>query len=484
MSLISAQQEEHRDGRATVVLDVGKTLSKLTLFAPGGRAIEQRKRANQRVDGGSYPSLDVAGIEAFLEEGLRTFARLADIGHIIPVGHGAAAAIIEGDHLAAPPLDYEHPIPAAIRETYDAQRDPFLETGSPALPLGLNLGAQLHFLETLEPTLFSKDSRIVPWAQYWSWLVSGVAASEVTSLGCHTDLWRPLARRPSDLAVYRGWAERLAPLQPAAAVLGPLRTTWAERTGLSSSVQIHCGLHDSNAALLAARWFPELASCESTVLSTGTWFVALRTPAHQAPLAMASLDERRDCLMNVDVASNPVPSVRFMGGREIELLLGSNGGGLDAPADQPALLARVAEVLASGAMALPTLVPGCGPFPNARARWISTPDDDFARRAAISLYAALVADAALDLIGSRERLLIEGRFSACEVFVRALASLRPDMKVYVTDGPSGDASFGALQLVHPGLRPPCSLIAVEPLEADLTAYRTRWRYEAERSSSI
>ena len=120
----------------------------------------------------------------------------------------------------------------------------------------------------------------MPWAQYWSWLLSGVAASEVTSLGCHTDLWQPLARRPSDLAVKRGWSERFAPLRNAGAVLGPLRATWAERTGLSSSVQVHCGLHDSNAALLAARSFPQLASNESTVLSTGTWFIAMRTLAN------------------------------------------------------------------------------------------------------------------------------------------------------------------------------------------------------------
>ena len=129
-----------------------------------------------------------------------------------------------------------------------------------------------------------------------------------------TQIWQPLARRPSDLAVKRGWSERFAPLRNAGAVLGPLRATWAERTGLSSSVQVHCGLHDSNAALLAARSFPQLASNESTVLSTGTWFIAMRTPANPVRVNPANLDERRDCLMNVDVSRNPVPSARFMGG--------------------------------------------------------------------------------------------------------------------------------------------------------------------------
>ena len=171
MSIISDHREGRPDERATVVLDVGKSLSKLTLFAPDGRMIGHCKRANERIDSGSYPSLDTAGIEDFIEKSLRGFALLAEIGHIIPVGHGAAAAIIEGEQLAAPPLDYEHEIPLPIRASYDPQRDPFVETGSPALPRGLNLGAQFHFLETLEPTLLSARRCIVPWAQYWSWLL-------------------------------------------------------------------------------------------------------------------------------------------------------------------------------------------------------------------------------------------------------------------------------------------------------------------------
>jgi L-fuculokinase len=29
--------------------------------------------------------------------------------------------------------------------------------------------------------------------QYWAWRLCGAAASEATSLGCHTDLWHPVA---------------------------------------------------------------------------------------------------------------------------------------------------------------------------------------------------------------------------------------------------------------------------------------------------
>jgi sugar (pentulose or hexulose) kinase len=80
------------------------------------------------------------------------------------------------------------------------------------------------------------------------------------------------------VAVRRGWAERLAPLTPANSVLGTLRPEWAAASGLSRRVEVYCGMHDSNAALLAARSHPELEGHDATVLSTGTWFVAMRTP--------------------------------------------------------------------------------------------------------------------------------------------------------------------------------------------------------------
>jgi hypothetical protein len=182
----------------------------------------------------------------------------------------------------------------------------------------------------------------------------------------------------------------------------------------------------------------------------------------------------------VDTDGHPVPSALFMGGREIELLTGNDAPRIDVRADQPALLACVPEVLAANTFVLPTLAAGCGPFPHWPGRWVSMPDDATRRRTAVCLYVALVADVALDLIGARDRLLIEGRFSEAAVFVRALASLRPDMHVYISDART-DVAFGALRLVHPGVQPPSALVRVEPLPQMLTQYRQRWRQEAERA---
>ncbi|MES2056246.1 MAG: carbohydrate kinase [Pseudomonadota bacterium] len=460
-------------GVLTVVLDVGKTMSKLTLWE-GGTLLERRTRANEIVAGPHYTALDSDGIEAWMVTTLRDFAALGRIGAIVPVAHGAAVAVLRDGRLAVPPIDYEQNPPSARRARYDAGRDPFAATGSPRLPAGLNLGAQLDLLDDLHPALLMRGATILPWAQYWAWLLSGIAVSEVTSLGCHSDLWRPAEERASDMAERRGWAALFAPIARAGDAIGSISPAMAARTGLPDDVRIHAGLHDSNAALHAARAFAEIGEHEATILSTGTWFVAMRSPGPDAAIRIADLPEARDCLVNVDVRGRLVPSSRFMGGREIELLSGIDTRRVDIKPDQPALIAAVEQVVAAGAMALPSMMPGGGPFPSGSGEWVVEPEDPYAIRAAACLYAALVADASLDLIGSRERLLIEGRFAEAQVFVRALASLRPDTAVY-TGAAHNDVSYGALRLVDATLAPPSALDRVAPLDIDLSGYRDLWR---------
>ena len=440
------------------------------MWSAGGRLLDRQTRANAQCEADGIRRLDAEGIGAWLIEALGRY-RGVSVKTIIPVAHGAGVAALRQDALAFAPLDYEQPIPTDVIEAYRAKRDDFCVTGSPPLPDGLNLGAQLFWLDRL-CSASAREALVLPWAQYWAWFLSGVAVSEATSLGCHSDLWAPGSARFSPMAEREGWAARFAPLAKAGDSIGTLRASLVEATGLPAGLEVLAGLHDSNAALLAARGFPGIALGEATVLSTGTWFVAMRTP-DQSPIT-ATLPEGRDCLINVDVQGRPLPSARFMGGREIETVIGLDTRRVDIKPDQPALLAAAAPVLEKGAMLLPTLVPGCGPFPASKARWLSHPNDWHERRAAACLYAALVADTSLDLIGSHDSLLVEGRFAEAEVFVRALASLRPGTRVF-TASAHNDVSFGALRLVDPGLKPEGELHPVAPLGFDLDEYRSRWR---------
>jgi sugar (pentulose or hexulose) kinase len=480
--LIESNQNSSADSRMasgwTIVLDVGKSLSKLTLWNEAGVLVAHRSRQNRRSAGGGDPDLDAAGIEQWLEFVFKEFAALGPVSAIVPVAHGAGLALIDDDGLRCAPLDYEWAGVAADRGAYDAQRDEFAGTGSPALPAGLNLGMQLHWLESNRPREH-RGALLLPWAQYWAWNLSGVAASELTSLGCHSDLWRPFDRRPSNLAVRRGWADRLAPLQRADRVLGSLRREWLRRTGLSAGVSVHCGLHDSNAALLAARRLEGMAGRDVTVLSTGTWFVAMRSAPANGAASADTLSETRDCLVNVDADGTPVPSARFMGGREIDVLVGEEHD--DAPDPDGAKESEYAiRAVEAGEHILPSAVPGTGPYPKALRATPGPVSDIDEARAKAHLYAALVADASLDLIGSRDTLLVDGRFARCRVFVSALAALRPHTTVLVSDEEHGVA-VGALRLANPGVEASAPVRPIAPLPVDLSTYRNRWREAAEFS---
>lgn len=463
--------ERLAEGRI-IVVDIGKTMSKVTLWSREGLCLDRQVRPNGPCEVDGIRRLDVAGISDWLVDALGSHAG-QPVEAIVPVAHGAGVVALGPQGALIPPLDYEQPIPDDVMAAYRAERDPFALTGSPALPDGLNMGAQLFWMDRLDPEAM-QAAILVPWAQYWAWFLSGAAVSEVTSLGCHSDLWLSDAGRFSPLAERMGWAARFAPMARAADAVGRLRPDLARQTGLNERVQVLAGLHDSNAALLAARGFDAIALKEATVLSTGTWFVAMRLP--DEVVFTQALDGARDCLVNVDAYGRPVPSARFMGGREIESVIGLDTRRVDIRPDQPALLAQVPGLVEAGSMLLPSLAPGCGPFPHAAPRWIAEPVDWHARRAAMCLYAALVADVSLDLIGSKHRLLIEGRFAEAEVFVRALASLRPDTAVYTANA-HNDVSFGALRLLNPLLAPQGGLRRIEPLDAPLAAYRARWRAE-------
>ena len=240
----------------------------------------------------------------------------------------------------------------------------------------------------------------------------------------------------------RGWAERLAPLRPAGAVLGVLTPAWVKRTGLPGNVAVYCGLHDSNAALLAARRLDMSVDRDVTTLSTGTWFIAMRSPLPNNVAGITGLTETRDCLINVDVQGAPVPSARFMGGREIELLSGAHAGGT-ANTDWPDPTIAL-RCVGAGEFILPTAVSGVGPFPNAkRAPEFIGPSEETSAK--VLLYAAMVADVSLDLIGSTDTLVVEGRFSRSPIFVSALAALRPHTAVLVSDEEHGGVARGAPQ---------------------------------------
>lgn len=446
-----------------VVFDVGKTNVKLVAFdASDGEELWSRSCPNVSRQHGLYPHADVEALEAFLLDGLADAGRAGDgvLEGIAVTTHGASGALLAGEGLALPVLDYEHEGPEETAEAYARLRPPFAETLSPRLPAGLNLGAQLFWQQRRFAERFDAATTFVTYPQFWAYKLCGVAATEVTSLGCHTDLWMPRTHAFSSLVARAGWAGLMAPVRRAGDVLGPMRPDLARRLGLKASPPIRCGIQDSNASML-----PHLAAeTPRSIVSSGTWAILFALGESRAVL-----DEARDTLANVNVFGEPVFSARFMGGREFDAL---TGGGTAAPSPE-----EIAHVLETRPMALPSFAPGSGPFPHAQGRWtvepsVLTPGE---RQAVASLYLVLMSNVCLGLLEASGETIIEGPFARNAFFCDALATLtgRP---LSSSHGATATAS-GAARLMLPHLPAAKGTVAAglpAGLHPALFAYAAEW----------
>lgn len=426
--------------RRVAVIDIGKTNAKVAIIDMATLAeIAVRTRPNTVLNAPPYPHYDVEGLWAFILDALGALHREHPIDAITSATHGAAGVLLRADgELALPALDYEHDGPETLKSAYDAIRPPFAEIGSPRLPDGLNLGAQFFWQARRFPEAFARVAGIVMYPQYWGFRLTGVAANEVTSLGAHSDLWSPGARDYSGIVDREGWRQLLAPIRPAGECLGPIRPEIAALTGLRQGTPVHCGIHDSNAALL-----PHLIARRPpfSVVSTGTWVIVMSIGGR--PVA---LDPTRDTLMNVNAFGDPVASARFMGGREHAMLTeGLPEGCTEADVD---------AALAGNLFLLPSVQPGCGPFPQRRSEWIGegsiSPGE---RRAAASFYLALMTATCLELIGAEGPIVADGPFAHNDLYLRMLAAASGRKVIANTEGGVGMRA-GAALLTSPSASPP------------------------------
>jgi sugar (pentulose or hexulose) kinase len=447
--------------KTIAVIDIGKTNAKVALVdLDRFEETAVRKTANGVVSEGLYPHFDVERLWRFITESLAALNAEATIDAISVTTHGATAVLLDrnGD-LALPLLDYEFSGPDTVAGDYDKVRPPFAETGAARLPGGLNIGAQIYWQEQTFPVQFAKVASILTYAQYWSYRLTGVLSTELTSLGCHTDLWNPYSADFSTMVDARGWRPLFAPVRRASDVLGGLAPQAAKDTGLPSGLPVYCGIHDSNSSLL-----PHVSTRASpfSVVSTGTWVVMMAMGARKV-----ALDEARDTLINVNALGDPVPSARFMGGRAFSTLI----------PDPAATVSRdvEAKVAAVGWMLLPSVPEGSGPFPRAKPRWTCNEASLTAaeRLAVVSFHLAMMTASSLDLIGAEGEVVVEGPFAVNPSYLRMLkaATGRP---VLIGSQSATGTSLGAACLVD-GSRAQAHTVEFQgPVPEAYAAYAASW----------
>jgi sugar (pentulose or hexulose) kinase len=424
-----------RNPNHCLVIDVGKTNVKIHVLDEQQRSVTTYKKNNKVLKNAPYPHADVDGIWRWMMDVFLSVAAEYEIGAIAVSAHGATAALVDsslpGNGLVLPIMDYEWSGVETVSESYDHIRPSFHETYSPSLPGGLNIGRQLTWQEQHYRKEFSNADALLMYPQYWSWRLSGVLVSEVSSLGCHTDLWSPLHRDFSSLVSRHAWSHLFPPLAPAWETVGMITNAVAVETGLPASCNVHVGVHDSNASLL--RFLLAKPRESFCVVSTGTWVVCMSTED-----SLHCLDPMKDMLANVDVQGNPVPCIRFMGGREYAEICNVTASAIDQQSNED----DVVQIINDGVMALPNFSSGSGPFGDRKPEIRGTPHNG---AALATLYCALMVDHCLDLLHVSGDVIVVGSYLQNPLLCSLITQLRNKQSVYVSSDEAG-AVRGAAQL--------------------------------------
>lgn len=293
------------------VFDVGKTNKKLFLFDESYNIVFERSaRFNEIVDEDGFACENLDALKKAVFDALNEVSRLDqyDVKAVNFSAYGASFVYLDEDgNPVAPLYNYLKPYPEDIKkkfyDTYGDEAEIAFKTASPALE-SLNSGLQLYRIKHQKPDLFKRIKYALHLPQYLSYLITGKAFSDMTSIGCHTALWDFEKNDYHDWVKQEGLDKILAPIAAADERIPSYYNGRWYQAGI--------GLHDSSAALI-----PYLASFNEpfVLLSTGTWAISLN-PFDQSPLTASEL--KNDCLNYIQYKGKPVKASRLFSGYEYD----------------------------------------------------------------------------------------------------------------------------------------------------------------------
>lgn len=293
------------------VFDVGKTNKKLFLFDENYKIVFERSaRFTETEDEDGDPCENLESLRLSIFDSLREVFKNPqfEIKAINFATYGASFVYIDKDGKPLAPLyNYLKDYPAELKQqfyaAYGGEEVLSKETASPVLG-SLNSGMQLYRMKYEKPALFAQVQYALHLPQYLSYLISGIPYSDITSIGCHTQLWDFEKRDYHEWVKQEGITEKLAPIVDSDGVMP------AAFPG--NNYAVGAGLHDSSAALI-----PYLVSFNEpfVLLSTGTWSISLN-PFNADPLTAEELSQ--DCLCYLEYKGSPVKASRLFSGYEHE----------------------------------------------------------------------------------------------------------------------------------------------------------------------
>ncbi len=427
-----------------VIFDVGKTNKKLLLFDEQYKLVKEESRQfPETKDEDDFACEDVLALTLWVKDTMDQLVK--DPRYRIKAvnfsAYGASFVYLdEHQNIILPLYNYLKPYePELQRQFYDKYGGEALvakQTASPVLG-NLNSGMQLYRLKYKKPEDFIRIKYALHLPQYLSYVLSSNPVSDITSIGCHTNLWDFQIDQYHHWVMQEGVQNKLAPIVSSESIAGYWQPT----------LPIGVGLHDSSAALI-----PYLSEYQEPfiLLSTGTWCISLN-PFNHSQLSDDELGQ--DCLCYLSYLKRPVKASRLFAGYEHEQGVKKLAAHYKKPPDYYAGIqynAGYTENLQQGKH----LIQNAGTF-EISPKFNLAPRNLYDFETYEEAYHQFISDIISQQIRSTKlvmqgttvkKIFVDGGFSKNTIYMHLLASAFPEMEVYATTVPQASAIGAALSI--------------------------------------
>ncbi|PWK27880.1 sugar (pentulose or hexulose) kinase [Arcicella aurantiaca] len=290
------------------IFDIGKTNKKLFFFNENYEIVfEKSMQFTETQDEDGDPCEDVDLLKSWVTSSFKEVAELEqyEIKALNFSTYGASFVHLNSEgEVIAPLYNYLKPYSETLQkqfyDTYGGELRFAQQTASPVLG-NLNSGMVLYRLKYEKPALYAQIHHSLHLPQFLHFLFTGKYFSDITSIGCHTNLW------DFEKNQYHEWLEKEEILEKLAPIDSKTQTITSNH-----ALQVGTGLHDSSSALIP---YLETFKEPFVLISTGTWCISLN-PFNHIPLTTEEL--QYDCLAYMQYTGKPVKASRLFAGNEHE----------------------------------------------------------------------------------------------------------------------------------------------------------------------
>lgn len=309
------------------IFDVGKTNKKFFLFDEQYKIVLERAAQFPEItdeDGELCENIEL--LQHWVKNTLHEVIRMKrfEVKAVNFSTYGASFVYLdERGEVIAPLYNYLKPYPEELKKQfykkYGGEELISCETASPVLG-SLNSAMQIYRIKYQKPDLYRKIKYALHLPQYLRYIVTHEICSDITSIGCHTQLWNFAKKDYHDWVKKEYITDKLGPLLPS----DEAKLTTIE----GRKCYIGTGLHDSSAALIP---YLSVFSEPFVLISTGTWCITLN-PFNTTPLTTEEL--QKDCLCYIEYHGSPVKASRLFAGHEHEMETKRLAAYFNKPVDQ------------------------------------------------------------------------------------------------------------------------------------------------------